>query len=97
MGTTRRLSAFALVTTLSLTGLPLPAHAANDASPPLTLNGRALIQLLHGRDPGNAWPLAAVLQQADGQISGVLVDEEGQHLRTNESSSIGRVAKGRGD
>jgi len=40
----RRISALALVVTLSLVGLPLSAQAGDEESPPVTLNGRSLVR-----------------------------------------------------
>ena len=80
MGTVRRISAFALVVTLPLIGIPLPAHAAGEEAPPLTLNGRPLSQLLNRAVTDEPLPLAGLLEQNDGQISGVAVDSEGQPL-----------------
>ena len=83
MGLVRRIVALPLVLTLSLIGIPLPAHAAEGESPPprvLTFNGRPLSELLHGRATGAPWALPALLQQEDGQISGVALDAEGRPL-----------------
>lgn len=78
MGLLRRTLVFAILI-LSLIGIPLPAHAASgEESPPLTFNGRPLSELLHGRATGAPFPLPALLQQGDGQISGVVVDASGQ-------------------
>ena len=75
MGLVRRIVVFTLLLTLSLIGLPLPAHAASgEETPPLTFNGRPLSELLHGRATGAPFPLPA----RDGQISGVVVDEDGR-------------------
>ncbi len=54
MRTVRRISALALVVTLSLVGLPLSAQAGDEESPPVTLNGRSLVRsplsdMLYGR------------------------------------------------
>ena len=76
-----RILVFTLVVTLSSIGIPLLAHAATgEESPPLTFNGRPLSELLHGRATGAPFPLPALLQQGDGQISGVLLDQGGQPL-----------------
>ena len=81
MGLAYRIVVFTLVLTLSLVGIPLPAHAASgEESPPLTFNGRPLSELLHGRAAGAPFPLPALRQQAAGQISGVVVDEDGRPL-----------------
>ena len=80
MGTVRRISALTLVLTLSSIGIPLPAHAADEESLPLTINGLPLSQLLNRTAPGDPLPPAALLGQETGQISGVLLDEDGQPL-----------------
>ena len=46
MGFVRRVFARTLVITLSLIGIPLPAHAAGEETPPLTINGLPLSQFL---------------------------------------------------
>ena len=79
MGLVRRISALALAVTLSLAGIPLPAHAGEE-SPPLTLNGHPLSQLLNSAASGDPFGLAGLLEQETGQISGVLLDEDGQPL-----------------
>ena len=79
MGLVRHTSALALVVTLSLVGIHLPAHAGEE-SPPLTLNGHPLSQLLNSAAPGDLFRLAGLLEQETGQISGVLLDEDGQPL-----------------
>ena len=81
MGLMHRILVFTLVVTLSSIGIPFPAHAASgEESPPLTFNGRPLSELLHARATGTPFPLPALRQQDDGQISGVLLDEDGQPL-----------------
>ena len=80
MDIVRRVSALTLVVTLSLIGIPLPAHAAGEESPRLTINGHALSQLLNRTAPGDPLPLAGLLGQDTGQISGVALDEDGQPL-----------------
>ncbi len=81
MGLVRRIVVFTLVVALSSIGIPLPAHAAtSEESPPLTFNGRPLSELLHGRATGAPFPLPALRQQGDGQISGVAVFAEGRPL-----------------
>ena len=47
---------------------------------PLTFHGRPMSELLHGRGAGIPWALPTLRQQADGQISGVVVDATGQPL-----------------
>ena len=79
MGLVRQTSAFALVVTLSVLGMPPPAHAGEE-SPPLTLNGQPLSQLLNSAVHGDPFRLAGLLEQETGQISGVLQDEDGQPL-----------------
>ena len=79
MGLVRHTSALALVVTLSLMGIPLPAHAGEE-SPPLTLNGHPLSQLLNGAAPGDPFRLAGLLEQETGEVSGVASDSEGQPL-----------------
>ncbi len=74
----RQTSALALIVTLSVTGIPLPAHAGE--SPPLTFNGRPLSQLLNRAATGDPFRLAGLLEQETGQISGVALDGEGQPL-----------------
>ena len=85
MGLIRRIVVFTLVLVQRpragglVIGVPIPALAATgEKSPPLTFNGRPLSELLHGRATGAPFPLPAPLQQADGQISGVVVDEDGR-------------------
>ena len=79
MGLVRRTSALALVVTLSVLGIPLPAHAGEE-SPPLTLNGHPLSQLLNRAAPGDPFRLAGPLVQETGQISGIVSDSDGQPL-----------------
>ena len=94
----RRISALTLVLTLSLIGVPLPAHAADgllveitrssvfygsrrlrDESPPhRRSNGLPLSRFLNRTATGD--PLVGLLGQETGQISGVLLDEDGQPL-----------------
>ena len=69
MGLVRQTSALALVVTLSLLGIPLPAHAGEE-SPPLTLSGHALSQLLNSAVPGDPFRLAGLLEQETGRVSG---------------------------
>ena len=76
----RRISALALVVTLSSIGVLLPAHAAGEESPSLTLDGLPLSQLLNRTATGDSLLLSGLLRQSDGQISGVLVDADGQPL-----------------
>ena len=80
MDIVRRVSALTLVVALSLIGIPLPAHAAGEESPRLTINGHALSQLLNRTAPGDPLPLAGLLGQETGQISGVALNENGQPL-----------------
>lgn len=81
MGLARRILVFTLILTLSLIGIPLPSYAATgEESPRLTFNGRPLSELLHGRATGAPFPLPALRQQDDGQISGVAVFAEGRPL-----------------
>ena len=98
MGTVRRISARALVVTLSSIGVLLPAHAAGEESPSLTLDGLPLSQLLNRTATGDSLPLSGLLRQSDGQISGVLVDADGQPLadrrvELSRPSSEGRMTQ----
>ena len=92
MGLVRRTSALAVVVTLSVIGIPLPAHAS-EKPPPLTLNGHPLLQLLNRAAAGDPLLLAGLLEQETGQIRGVGVDGEGQPLahRTVRLKSFVRV------
>jgi len=94
VATVRRLSVFVLVLTLSLIGIPLPAHAAAEEAPPITLNGRPLSQLLNRAVTGDPFPLALLLGQDTGQISGVAMDREGQPLaeRTVHATRVFTIA-----
>ena len=76
----RQISALALVVTLTLVGIPLPAHAAGGESLPLMLKGRPLSQLLSRTAVGDPLPLASFLEQETGQINGVALDGDGQPL-----------------
>ncbi len=58
---------------MSLIGKPRPAHAGEE-SPPLTLNGLPLSQLLNGAAPGDSLRLAGLLEQETDQIGGVRGD-----------------------
>ena len=79
MGLVRRIVTFALVVAVSFVGIPLPAHAATgEDAPSLTFQGRPLSELLQGRATGAPFPPPALLQQADGQISGRFLDADGQ-------------------
>ena len=81
MGLFRRILVFTLVVALSSICIPLSAHAATgEETPPLTFHGRPLSELRHGRATGAPFPLPALRQQDDGQISGVVVDEDGRPL-----------------
>ena len=80
MGMVRRISALALIVTLSLIGVPLPAHATNEESRPLTLSGLPLSQVLQNAALGTLIPLAGLLEQETGRISGVALDREGEPL-----------------
>ena len=80
MGMVRRSSALALIVALSLIGIPLPAHAAGEESPPLTINGHLLSQVLSRTAFGDPIPLAGLLGQETGQINGVASDQEGKPL-----------------
>ena len=80
----RRISALTLVLTLSLVGIPLPAHAAGDEPPAvagdrtLMFRGQPLWQFLYA--PSGKRSRASVVEQTDGQIRGVLLDGDGQPL-----------------
>ena len=80
----RRVSALTLVLTLSLVGIPLPAHAAGDEPPALAgdrtliFRGQPLWQFFYA-PPGDR-SRASVVEQPDGQIRGVLRDGDGQPL-----------------
>ena len=78
METLRRSAALLLVPTLVLIGVPIAGHA--EGSPPLTINGRPLRLVLNRAALGDPIPLAGLLGQATGQISGVALDGEGQPL-----------------
>ncbi len=80
MDLVRRISALALVVTLSALAVPVPIQAAvrESPSPSLTLTGRPLSQVLNRSAVGDPLPLAGFSAQADGQISGVLLDTDGQ-------------------
>ena len=83
MAMVRRLSALALVVAMSLVGLPIPAHAAEESpvvsrDRVLTIQGQPLSQLRNLR-PGRL-SFGNVLAQEDGQISGVALDGEGEPL-----------------
>ena len=80
MDLVRRISALTLVVTLSLIGIPLPVHAADEESPPLTINGRPLSEFLNSAAAGAAVPLAGLVEQEIGQITGVALDEDGHPL-----------------
>ena len=77
MSSVRRASALTLVVTLSLIGIPFPASAE---SPPLTINGLPLSQVLRRTALGDPLALAGLLGQETGQISGVAVTSDGQAL-----------------
>ena len=84
MDLVRQISALALVVTLSLIGLPLPIHAADEESR-VVADGRALT--VHGQPlwrlrnaASSAFSLASLLGQGTGQISGVAVGNDGQAL-----------------
>ena len=49
MGIVHRASALVLVVSLSIIGIPPPAHAGGEESPPLTINGLPLSQVLNRR------------------------------------------------
>ena len=72
--------ALALVVTLSPLGIPLPAHAADRGSPPLTFNGRPLSQLLKRTAFNRPFPPTRFLEQETGQISGVALNGDGAPL-----------------
>ena len=79
----RRVASLTLVVTLSLIGIPLPLHAADDESPPsriLTINGLPFSQVLNRTAPGDPLALAGTLAQDTGQISGLALDGEGQPM-----------------
>ena len=84
MGMVRRISALALVVTLSLVGMPLPAHAADEEPPVvagrhvLTIHGQPLWQLRNA-SPGG-FTLASLLEQENGEIRGVAVTGDDQPL-----------------
>ncbi len=70
-----------LVITLAIIiGIPLPAHAAGEESSPLTINGLSLSQLLNSTATGGPSPLAGLLGQETGLITGVALDAEGEPL-----------------
>ena len=69
-----------LIPTLCLVGVFLPLHAAGEESP-LTINGLLLSHAVNNRGAfGDPIPLAGLLGQQSGQISGVAVDGAGQPL-----------------
>ena len=78
----RRSAAMLLIPMLVLIGVPTPGHA--EESPPLTINGLSLSQVLQRTAVGEPMPLAGLLQAETGQISGV----EGYV----ESAAIGLLA-----
>ena len=96
MGIVRRVSAFTLLVTLPLIGIPLPAHAAEE-SPPLTFNGRPLSELLNRAVMGDPLPLSGLLDQETGQISGVAMDREGQPFVEHTVRATRVVTQGRTD
>ena len=65
---------------VSYLGVPLPAYAADEDAPPLTINGRLLSQVLSRTALGDPFPLTGLLEQETGEISGVAVDADGQPL-----------------
>ena len=94
-----RVLVFTLVVALSSIGIPLPAHAA-EGEPPypraLAFNGRPLSELLHARATGASVPVPALRQQADGNISGQVLDEYGQpfadrQVELQRPASAGRL------
>ncbi len=95
MSRVRRGSALALVLSLSIIGIPPPAHAGGEESPPLTINGLPLSQVLNRTALGDPIPLAGLLGQETGQISGVVVGPEGEVL-TGHSVQVKRITGGSG-
>ena len=95
----RRISALVLVATLLLVGIPLPAYAAEGESPPLTLNGRPLSQLLNRTASSGPFPLASLLGQETGQISGVALSEDGTPLaeHTVQLKRVSLLRRGRAE
>ena len=75
----RCLSALILVVTVSIIGVPFSAHAGS-AMPPLTIDGLALSRVLHRAALGDPLPVAGLVGQETGQISGIALDGEGQPL-----------------
>ena len=75
----RRVSALTLALTLSLVGIPLPAHAAGDEAVAgdrtLMFRGQPLWQFLYA--PLGERSRASVVEQTDGQICGVLLTATG--------------------
>ena len=69
-----------LVATLSLMGIPLPAHAAGEESRALTIHGLPLSKFLNRRATGDPLRLAGFLAQESGRISGVALGGEGRPL-----------------
>ena len=81
----RCISALVLVIAASVIGMPLPASASGEGKvvvsrhQALTINGRPLAQLLSATATARgAVPLPGLLEQVDGQISGVVVDAAGR-------------------
>ena len=95
MSRVRRVSALALILSLSIIGIPLPAHAGGEESPPLTINGLPLSQVLNRTALGDPIPLAGLLRQETGQISGVVVGPEGEVL-TGHTVQVKRITGGSG-
>ena len=66
MDLVRRISALTLIVTLLLIGTPLPAHAADEESPTLTINGSPLMQLLGRTGSGVLGSFPSLLEQETG-------------------------------
>jgi len=95
-----RISALTLALTLSLAGMPLPLHAAGDEAPAvagdrtLTFRGQPLWQFLGDAPTGRLG--TSVLEQADGQIRGMLVNGDGQPLADQPVQLRRPSSEGRG-
>ena len=93
----RRMSALALVVTVSTLGIPVPAHAADDESTvvsgdrTLTFHGQPLWELLNA--PPGGLSIASFVEQAEGQISGVLLNRDGQPL-ADQPVALSRPERG---
>ena len=77
MGLAYRTVVFTLVLTLSVIGIPCPAHAATGEDAPfLTFQGRPLSAWLQGRPTGALWARPILLTQDDGK-RGATPDAQG--------------------